>query len=212
MIETPIATLDDHALLLRVADGDIRAFEALYDRYSAQAHGLAMRVTGRRRAAEEVTQDAFLSLWRTARSYDSKRGAVRTWLLSIARNRSIDWLRHEARHERNIEIDDVPSERLEIAEPMEEAVVEREQSDRTHRLLAKLPAEQREVINLAYFKGLSQTEIAAKIKIPLGTVKGRQRLALTKLHRALISAPEVIDQISDQVPQRRRQSQAVLNG
>jgi RNA polymerase sigma-70 factor (ECF subfamily) len=152
MIGRQIKALDDHALVLRVAGGEIRAFEAIYDRYSAQAYGMALRVTGNRRAAEEVTQDAFLSLWRTARSYDTSRAAVRTWLLSIARNRSIDWLRREARHDRNVDIADVPAERLQSPEQMEAEVAEREQSERAGQLVAGLPAEQRQVIELAYFR------------------------------------------------------------
>ncbi len=191
VIETGFSAPDDCELVIRIVEGDVRAFEAIYDRYSAQVFGLALRITGRRRAAEEATQDAFLGLWRTAGSYDKNRGALKTWLLSMVHNRSIDWLRREARHDRDLEIDDARVARLEAAERTEEQVATREESHHTRRLLTSLAPEQRQVIELAYFNGLSHTEIAAKVGIPLGTVKGRQRLALAKLHRNLTSVPEV---------------------
>jgi RNA polymerase sigma-70 factor (ECF subfamily) len=211
MARPQIDRVDDHALVLRVADGDVRAFEAIYDRYSAHAYGLAIRVTGRRRGAEEATQDAFLNLWRTAHRYDPERGTVRTWLLWITRNRSVDWLRREARHNRNVELSDVLGEQLESTECMEATVAEREQSTHARQMLGSLPAEQRQVIELAYFKGLTQTEIAAKVKIPLGTVKGRQRLALAKLQRALAGPATVAARMPDQVAQRPRRRAALLN-
>ncbi len=182
---------EDGELMARVAEGDVRAFEAIYDRYSAQVFGLAMHVTGRQRAAEEATQDAFLSLWRTAGSYDQNRGTLRTWLLSVVHNRGIDWLRREARHDRDLEIDDARVARLEAAERTDEQVASREESRNARQLLTSLPIEQRQVIELAYFIGLTQSEIAAKVGIPLGTVKGRQRLALRKMHREITSFPEL---------------------
>lgn len=190
MAKTRLTKLEDHDLVLRVAKGDVRAFEAIYDRHSAQAFGLAMRVTGRRRLAEEATQDAFLGLWRAARSYDTNRGTLKTWLLSMVRNRSIDCLRREARHDRDLEIDDALVTRLEAAERTEQRVVDLEESRHARQLLVSLPDDQRRVIELAYFKGLTQTEIAVKVGAPLGTVKGRQRLALKKMHRNLTSGPE----------------------
>jgi RNA polymerase sigma-70 factor (ECF subfamily) len=182
---------DDPGLIRAVAGGDVRAFEAIYDRHSGQVFGLALRITGRPRAAEEATQDAFLSLWRTASSYDVTRGALSTWLLSIVRNRSIDWLRREARHDRDLEIDDALVERLQAADCTEREVADREQSRHARELLAGLPSRQRQVIELAFFNGLTQSEIAAKLNAPLGTIKSRQRLALTKLHQALIGPREL---------------------
>jgi RNA polymerase sigma-70 factor (ECF subfamily) len=111
--------------------------------------------------------------------------------LSVVRNRSIDWLRREARHDRDLEIEDARVGRLEAAERTDEQVAAREESRQARQLLAGLPTEQRQVIDLSYFKGLTDTEIAEKVGIPLGTVKGRQRLALTKMHRKLTSLPEV---------------------
>ena len=122
-----------------------------------------MRVTGRRRAAEEATQDAFLGLWRAARSYDMNRGTLKTWLLSMVRNRSIDCLRREARHDRDLQIDDALVTRLEAAERTEQRVADLEESRHARQLLVSLPDDQRRVIELAYFKGLTQTEIAEKV-------------------------------------------------
>lgn len=191
MTKAQLTRLEDHDLVLRVARGDVRAFEAIYDRHNAQVFGLAMRVTGRRRAAEEATQDAFLGVWRAARSYDTSRGTFKTWLLSMVRNRSIDYLRCEARHDRDVEIDDALVAQLEAAERTEQQVADREDSLHARQLLVSLPDNQRQVIELAYFKGLTQTEIAEKVGAPLGTIKGRQRLALTKMHRKLTSRPEL---------------------
>jgi RNA polymerase sigma-70 factor (ECF subfamily) len=185
MFTPELATLQDHELMVRVVDGDVRAFEALYDRHSAQVFGLAIRVTGRRRAAEEATQDAFLSLWRAAAEWDANRGTLKTWLLAMVRNRSVDWLRREARHDRNLEIDDAIVGGLEAGERPEEQASAREDARQARELLICLPPEQREVVELAYFNGLTQTEIAVKVGIPLGTVKGRLRLALTKMHHNL---------------------------
>ncbi len=181
----------DCELVARVVQGDVRAFEAIYDRHSAQVFGLAMRVTGRQRAAEEATQDAFLSLWRTAGSYDESRGTLKNWLLTLVHNRSVDWLRREARHDRDLEIDEAVVARLHAAERTEDQAATREESRHARELLVTLPSEQRQVIELAYFKGLTHAEIAAKVGIPLGTVKGRQRLALTKMHQALASRAEI---------------------
>ena len=134
-------------------------------------------------AAEEVVQDAFHSVWRRARDYDASRGSVRTWLLAIARNAAIDWLRTRGkRGERERPLEEV-SER---ADPAAEALVERAvRGDRVRAALAALPPEQREVIVLAYYLGYTQEEIARRTQAPVGTVKGRARLAMTKLREAL---------------------------
>lgn len=191
MNQAQLSQLEDHELVLRAADGDVQAFEAIYDRYRSQAFGVAMRITGCRRAAEEATQDAFFGVWRAARSYDTSRGTLKAWILSMARNRSIDCLRRAARHARDLGIDDARVGRLEAAERTEEQVANREESRHTRELLLCLPTHQRQVIDLAYFKGLTQAEIAEHVGAPLGTVKGRQRSALTKMHRKLTGLPEV---------------------
>lgn len=189
MIKPRLSTLEDRDLVVRVADGDVRAFEAIYDRHSAQVFGLAMRVTSRHRAAEEATQDAFLNLWRTADRYDPSRGTLMAWLLAVVRNRSIDWLRREARHALDLENDDALLGRLEAPDRTDDQAVTRERARHARQLLVSIPPEQRQVIELAYFKGLTQTEIAVKIGIPLGTVKGRKRLGLTKMYQQLTTLP-----------------------
>ncbi len=191
MNRAKLTNLEDNDLVLRAADGDVQAFEAIYNRYSSQAFGVAIRVTGCRRAAEEATQDAFVGVWRAARTYDTSRGTLKSWILSMARNRSIDCLRRAARHDRDVELDDARVGRLEAAERTEDQVASREESRHTRQLLLCLPKNQRQVIELAYFDGLTQTEIAEHVGAPLGTVKGRQRLALTKMHQMLTGRPEV---------------------
>jgi len=182
--EARAATETDEQLMGRVAEGDIRAFEVIYHRHHHQAYSLARRVTGHAGGAEEATQDAFISLWRGAARFDPERGRLRTWLLTLVRNRSIDTLRrgnHRALHQ---EMTQDVEERLEAPERTEEQVLASDEYDRVLRLVADLPPEQREVIDLAYVAGYSQREIAASVGIPLGTVKGRARLGLLKLRRA----------------------------
>ena len=199
MVNSPACMSEDGELVDRIVTGDIHAFEAIYDRHSAQVFSLAMRITGRRRAAEEATQDAFLTLWRSAARYDTGRGTLRTWLLSIVRNRSIDWLRRERRHDRNLEIDDAIAGGLEAPERTDEQAASLEEAREARQLLLHLPSEQRQVIELAYFNGLTHTEIAAKVGIPLGTVKGRQRLALTRLHREFAGVTETATALTERV-------------
>jgi len=167
-----------------VAEGDVRAFEALYDRYRSRAFGLAVRLTRQPGVAEEVTQDAFFNLWRNAGNFDPSRGNLGSWLLTFVRHRAIDSLRSGKRRERNVELDSA-AERLEAPERTDEEVARREESRNARLLVNELPTDQREVIELAYFRGMTHTEIAAKVGIPLGTVKGRSRLALEKLRRSV---------------------------
>lgn len=180
-----LTDLDDATLISRVADGHLGAFEVLYDRYRARAFGLAVRLTGRPGTAEEVTQDAFLALWRKASHYNPARASLGTWLLTFVRHRAIDSLR-ASRREREIDLDGVAG-RLEAPERTDEEVADREESRCAHRLVEELPPDQREVIELAYFRGLTQREIAAEVGIPLGTVKGRSRLALERLRQSVTS-------------------------
>ena len=178
----------DAALVRRVAAGDSRAFEALYDRYRGPAYGLAFRLTRGPGLAEEVVQDVFLNLWRKAGHYDSRRGSLGSWLLTSVRHRAIDLLRSGARREQQVELEAM-AERLESPERTEEVAADRERSATARRLVEDLPADQREVIELAYFGGLTQGEIAARSGVPLGTVKGRSRLALEKLRRSVHAEP-----------------------
>src|SRR5215210_7801306 len=174
----------DEGLMGRVAGGDVRAFEAVYDRYHRRAYSLARRITGSAGGAEEATQDAFLSLWRAASSFDPERGRLVTWLLALVRYRSIDWLRRATPRALPQGLTEGAAEEIETPERTEAQVLASEECNRAHRLVAELPPEQREVIDLAYFEGYTHTEIAARVGIPLGTVKGRVRLGLFKLRHA----------------------------
>lgn len=174
----------DEELMERVAGGDARAFEAIYDRYSRRAYSLARRITGQVAGAEEATQDAFLALWRGASRFDPERASLATWLLALVRYRSIDLLRRGMPRAQDRVLTEGAAESIEAPERTEDQVIALQEYDQALRLVAELPPEQREVIDLAYFAGYSQTEIAARVGIPLGTVKGRARLGLLKLREA----------------------------
>jgi len=179
-----LARLSDEALIRRVAQIDTKAFGVLYDRHSVTAFSLARRMV-RGPNAEDVVQDAFLNVWRSAARYDPERGPVKAWLMGIVRNRGIDALRGLDVHERRR----VDAEHIEgwLASPDEtdDQVMRAETSIVVRRALAKLSSEQQTVLSLAYFGGYSQTEIAERLDVPLGTVKGRTRLGLDKLRTAL---------------------------
>jgi RNA polymerase sigma-70 factor (ECF subfamily) len=170
--------------MAQVATGDARAFEVIYDRYKHQAYSLARTIAGRRGVAEEATQDAFLSLWRNAGRYDAGRGSLRGWLLTLVRNRSIDLLRREGARIAAGDWTDAALERLAAPGTTDEQVLAEEDGRCTRRLVEALPDEQRRVIALAYFGGYTQQEIARGTGLPLGTVKSRARLGLTKLREA----------------------------
>ena len=178
------ATDTDEALIVRVAGGDSRAFETIYDRYHGRAYSLARRITGRAGDAEEATQDAFLAVWRGASRFDPERARLATWLLTLVRNRSIDRLRRGSSQALHQVLTEAAAESIEAPERTDEQVLAIQEHDRARRSVAELPPEQREVIDLAYFAGFTQREIAAKIGVPLGTVKSRARLGLLKLRDA----------------------------
>ncbi len=164
---------------------DARAFEVLFDRHAGPAFSLAFRMCGRRALAEDIVQDTFVSLWRTGARYDPARGSVRSWILSAVHHRTIDAFRHNAiREGRNVS-DDGLADRLETGERTEVEVERRDQARVVKAAVESLPAEQRRVIELAYFGGFTHTEIAELLALPPGTVKGRMRLGMTKLRSAL---------------------------
>jgi len=168
-----------------IPSGNARAFEVIFDRHGGAAFSLAYRMCGRRAMAEDVVQEAFLSLWRNGARYDRARGSVRSWMLSVVHNRAIDVLRSGvSREARNVN-DDGIAERLEAPERTEVEVARRDEARHVRCALEQLPNEQRHVIELAYFGGFSQTEIADLLAVPLGTVKGRMRLGLTKMRIVL---------------------------
>jgi RNA polymerase sigma-70 factor (ECF subfamily) len=178
--------LADEELMPLVGRKDPEAFEVLYDRHGGAAYSLAYRIVGDRAAAEEVTQEAFISVWRSGARFDATRGSVRSWLLSVLRNRAIDFLRSKAGKAPKLDFDDDSAlEQRPAAERTEEEALRRETAVEVRGALGKLPGEQSKVIELAYFGGFSHSEIAEILQLPMGTVKGRMRLGLEKIRGEL---------------------------
>ncbi len=184
------AGLEDDVLVARLRDRDLGAFEALYDRYADLVFSVALRVVGDRHVAEDVMQDVYLQLWRRPEQFDANRGSFRTWLLSIARNRSIDERRAVARRLRHA----APASHTGEEEAIEDtdrrgdpaaASVFADERAAVKAALAAIPDEQRVAIELGYFGGLTQQEIAVRLGQPLGTVKTRIRLGMQKMRAAL---------------------------
>ncbi|HEY4451273.1 MAG TPA: sigma-70 family RNA polymerase sigma factor [Solirubrobacteraceae bacterium] len=181
----PIEDANEGGLMLRIADGDTRAFEIVYARYRTQALALALRITRQSAAAEDVTQEAFLNLWRSAARYEPNRGSLKAWLLRIVHNGGVDNLRRGRHVQGNVQIEDVRAQDLRAPECTDATVFTRDESRHMRRLLSDLPIKQREVVELTYYRELSHTEVADDLGLPLGTVKGRLRLAHARLHREL---------------------------
>jgi RNA polymerase sigma-70 factor, ECF subfamily len=175
-----------------VHDGEIRAFEVIFDRHAGASFSLAYRMCGRRAMAEDIVQEAFLSLWRTGARYDRGRGSVRSWILSAVHNRAIDAFRREAVKDRRDVADEGLAERLPARELTDAEVERRDDARQVRQALRELPADQRQVIELAYFGGFTHSQIAEMLGLPAGTVKGRMRLGLTKLRVALAGTAEVV--------------------
>jgi RNA polymerase sigma-70 factor, ECF subfamily len=178
--------LADEDLMPLVERKDAAAFEIVYDRHGGPAYSLAYRIVGDRQVAEEVTQEAFLSVWRSGARFDRARGSVRTWLLGVVRNRAIDVLRREAGRAPTVslELDTVPEQESRF-EPTDAEALRRESGREVRGALRDLPEDQLKVVQLAYFGGLSHSEIADVLGMPLGTVKGRMRLAMEKMRATL---------------------------
>jgi RNA polymerase sigma-70 factor (ECF subfamily) len=178
--------LADEELMPLIGEKDPEAFEVFYDRHGGVAYSLAYRIVGEKAAAEDVTQEAFISIWKSGARFDRARGSVRSWMLSIVRNRAIDALRSRAGKAPKLTFDDDaileqrPSEELTDNEAMR-----RETATELRGALGELPGEQSKVIELAYFGGFSQSEISRMLGVPLGTVKGRMRLGLEKIRGEL---------------------------
>ena len=170
----------------RLANGDLGALDGLYEHYGAMSYSIAYRITGNSAAAEDVVQEAFLGAWRNAARYADARGTVRTWLLSIVHHRAIDAVR---RRRPTTELPEtevglptsltMPDTWAEVAERLDRAAIQ--------VALGRISDVQREAIELAYFSGLTQTEIADRTGVPLGTVKGRMRLGLQGLRAAMLA-------------------------
>jgi RNA polymerase sigma-70 factor (ECF subfamily) len=181
---------EDQALLARVAAGDSRALDTLYNRYARVVYSAALRILGSAELAEEVVQETFWRVWRRSGTFQSERGQVSSWILGIAHNLAIDELRRQRarpspvydQEDRPV-LRDMEDSRVDVAG----AALDQEQRQLISAALSQIPSEQREAIELAYFSGLSQSEIAAQLQNPLGTVKTRIRLGLQKL-RDILSA------------------------
>ncbi len=178
--------LADEELMPLIGGKDAEAFGVLYDRHGGVAYSLAYRIVGERGAAEDVTQEAFISIWRSGTRYDAARGSVRAWLLGIVRNRAIDALRSRSRGAPKLNLDDDSIlEQRPAEERTETEALRRETAAEVRGVLEGLPGEQSKVIELAFFGGFSHSEIAAMLGVPLGTVKGRMRLGLEKVRGQL---------------------------
>jgi RNA polymerase sigma-70 factor, ECF subfamily len=177
--------LADEDLMQLVAENDANAFAVLYERHTNVAFSLAFRMCGKRTIAEEVTQEAFLSMWRSGARYDRTRGSVRTWVLGIVHNRAIDVLRRGTLHDRGRVSDEGIEERLQAPDRTDLEVGRRDEAREIRQALDELPAEQSHVIELAYYGGFTHSEIATMLDTPIGTIKGRMRLGLQKLSSQL---------------------------
>jgi RNA polymerase sigma-70 factor (ECF subfamily) len=165
---------------------DPGAFEVFYDRHGGVAFSLAYRIVGERGAAEDVVQEAFISIWRSGARYDQARGSVRSWMLGIVRNRAIDTLRSKAGRAAKLDFDDDSIlEHRPADERTDDEALRRETAREVRGVLGELPGDQSKVIELAYFGGFSHSEIASMLGVPLGTVKGRMRLGLEKIRGQL---------------------------
>jgi len=181
---------DDAELMEGLGRGDIEALESLYDRYSALVFSVSLRVLHDAQLAEDVTQEVFLRLWRQPASFDPDRGRFISWLMSVTRNRALDELRRISRRNRSEDVDseDSPIAAVPTADRLDDPALGAElaeQREAVRAAMTRLPPEQRRAIELAYFSGLTQVEIAGVTGDPLGTVKTRIRLGMRKLRETL---------------------------
>ena len=183
--QVDLLTLADEDLMQLVHDGEARAFEVIFDRHGSAAFSLAYRMCGRRAMAEDVVQEAFLSLWRSGARYDHARGSMRSWVLSVVHNRAIDAFRREVVRDNRDVHDDGIAEQMPSAQRTDTEVERRDEAQQVRSALSGLPKDQRQVIELAYFGGFTHMQIAEMLRLPPGTVKGRMRLGLTKMRLAL---------------------------
>ena len=184
------AARDDLELHRRILAGDERAFDELYSRYAGAAYGLAYRLTGQQMLAQDVVHDAFLALWRAPEAFDPSRGTFRTFFLSLVHHRAVDTVRKEQRlRDRNERAANL--EPVAVEDPSEGVVDQaylRVRRQEVREAFGSLSDDQRQVLQMAYFDGMTQAQIAERLKIPLGTVKTRTLAAMRKL-RGLLEAP-----------------------
>jgi RNA polymerase sigma-70 factor, ECF subfamily len=170
----------DEALIERIRSGDETAMADMYERYSGIVYGVALRVLGDTGAAEDVLQEVFLQLWRNPQAFDPNRGKLATWLAVIARNRAIDHLRKRPLED---DIEDLP---ISTGVNLENEAARRLAVDKIRGVLSRLPQEQRRALEMAFFEGMTHTEIASKTGDPLGTIKTRIRAGLLALRKAVL--------------------------
>lgn len=187
--------LTDEDLISLVGAGDAFAFSALHDRHSRAISSLARRLTGDEQDAEDLAQDAFLKVWRSADSYRAERGSVRTWMLSVVRNQCIDRLRSQASHRRTQERAEAEAPRSQPSEAFSE-IWRKYRRDRVREALEALPQTQHKVLALAHFCDRTNAEVAERLCLPLGTVKGRVRAGLKKLR----NHPELREMVVGEPP------------
>jgi RNA polymerase sigma-70 factor, ECF subfamily len=180
--QAPVAALEDAAIVHAMARGDSTALALLYDRYSGSMLALAQRIVGRGAEAEDVIHDVFLEAWRHAADYDTTRGSVKSWLLLRTRSRSLDVQKSARVSKQASSLDDAWL--AELGDPTRDTTAGADQA-RIRQVLVALPPDQREVLLLGYFEGLSSSEIAERVGVPVGTVKSRVAAALSALRSAL---------------------------
>ena len=183
---------EDLELHRRLSGGDRSAFDDLYRRYAAPSYGLAYRLTGQQILAQDVVHDAFMALWRAPEAYDPARGAFRTFFLSLVHHRAVDTVRREERlrkrQERASNLE--PTHDEDVADDVVNEAFLGDRRREVRAALQTLPPEQKQVLELAYFRGMTQVQIAEKVGIPIGTVKTRTLAAMKKLRRALYREDE----------------------
>ena len=178
----------DREVLEAIAGGDHGAIAVLYERYKTMAYGLALRITGDAGLADDVVQEAFVGAWRNAGRYATERGSVKTWLLAIVHHRAIDAVRRRRPTSELPEHEEAPPPSLTLPDVWSE-VAGRLDREEILGALATLSVVQREALELGYFSGLTQQEIAVRTNTPLGTVKSRMRLGLLQMRRAMLGSP-----------------------
>jgi RNA polymerase sigma factor (sigma-70 family) len=187
MTSLDVAEARDRDLVLRIGAGDQEAFRGLFGRYAPSAKALALRVVRQSNLAEEIVQEAFMALWKNPDGYDQQRGSVKSWLMGTVHHRAVDLVRREEAHRRRAErsIPEAMETEPDPAEQVVEEVGAPEEREAVRAALGELPAEQRQVIELMYFGGRSQSQIATELGLPLGTVKSRTLLGMRRLRGAL---------------------------
>ena len=178
----------DRELVSRLLLGDEEAFRDLFGRYAPSALALARRVVREPAIAQETVQEAFLAVWRSPAAFDPDRGSVKSWLMGIVHNRAVDAVRREAAQQRRAEASSVFDPPVEVADQVLDQIGLPEERRAVRQALALLPAPQREVIELMYFSGLSQSQVAQRLSVPLGTVKSRTLLGMRRLRAELMEA------------------------